>query len=349
MLPAISSPRRLATLIAMLTTLLALPVILYGIGLPPKAELYRGITREAGTFEAMGRAFFEEQGDVDVLVFGSSLLRAAVDGRMLQSALSTKLGRQAKVLVVGVNWPGVDIQYFLLRDLLAQRRVHMAVMSLPVGQQNTSMPHVQLFRLIRYGDHPDAFAGLSLLNRARLYSAMVLGAPRHAVTMLRPNRGNAVHEADETLRPDNERDIGYYGAPFVPDQRQAPAIPAESLTWCEMTAGSFRFENEMLAPYQMHFLRRIGTLFQEQHVRTVFLNVPLDSDHGSSIMRERLYWPDLFGADTRMVGAPSATLFHGFSDAEFYRFYADQHLNQNGRKYYTAAVLPAILHLYDAP
>jgi hypothetical protein len=167
--------------------------------------------------------------------------------------------------------------------------------------------------------------------------------------MLRPNRGNAVHDADEILRPDNERDIGYYGAPFVPDRRQAPVMSPESLTCSETTAASFRFENQALADYQMHFLRRIGALFQEQHVRTVFLNVPLDGDRGSSVMRERLHWPDLFGPDTRMVGIPSARLFHGFSDEEFYRFYADQHLNQNGRKYYTATVLPAILNLYDAP
>jgi hypothetical protein len=294
----------------------------------------------------MGRAFFEEKDDVDLLVFGSSLVRAAIDGRMLERELSAKLGRPAKVLVVGVNWPGLDIQYFLLRDLLEHRRVHMAVLALPVGQQNTSMPHVQLFRMIRFGDYPDAFEGLSLLNRARLYSAMVLGAPRQALTMVRGNRVSSERAPDEFFRPDNEREVGYYGAPFVRDARRPPVFAPASLTYTPVADCSFEFRNEPFSPYHMHFLERMGRLLQEKKVRSVFVNIPLDGDRGSAVMRERLYWPSLFGPDTYMVGVPSALLFRGFSDDEFYRFYADQHFNRNGREYYTAAVLPAILDIH---
>jgi hypothetical protein len=349
MLPSVSSSKNVSVLIGVLVVLLTLPVTLFWIGYPSKSELYRGVTREAGTFETMGRAFFEEKGDVDLLVFGSSLVRAAMDGRMLEREMSAELGRPAKVLVVGVNWPGLDIQYFLLRDLLAQRRVRMAVLALPVGQQNTAMPHVQSFRLVRYGDYPDAFKGLSFLNSARLYSAMVLGAPRHALSMVRANRVAGTRAVDEFVRPDNEREEGYYGDPYQYEPGEPPTFAADCLLYSPKTAGTFVFENEPFPEYHMHFLRRMGALLQEHRVRTLFVNVPLDKDRGSKVMRERLYWPDLFGPDTYLAGVPSASLFEGLSDDEILRFYADQHLNRNGREYFTGAVLPAILDVHRRP
>jgi hypothetical protein len=176
---------------------------------------------------------------------------------------------------------------------------------------------------------------------------MVLGAPRHALSMVRSNRVAGSQGADEFFRPDNEREVGYYGAAYVPEQRRPPALPADSLLYCASTASQFRFENDPFPEYHMHFLRRMGALLQEHGVRTLVLNVPIDRDRGASVMRERLYWPDLFGPETYMAGIPSALLFEGFSDEEFYRFYEDQHLNRNGREYFTAALLPAIVDVYD--
>src|ERR1035438_9675068 len=124
--PAVESPRSLAALIALLCAALLLPVILFAIGLPPKAMVYRG------PFAVMGREFYGTKGDIDVLVFGSSLLRIAVDKTMLERALAAKLGRPARVVIAGPNWAGLDLPYFLLRDLLSQRRVHMAILAVPI-------------------------------------------------------------------------------------------------------------------------------------------------------------------------------------------------------------------------
>ena len=58
--------------ILLLSVLLLLPVILAPSGVP-KSEMYRGITREAGSFAFMGRRVLLEEasGDIDILFFGA--------------------------------------------------------------------------------------------------------------------------------------------------------------------------------------------------------------------------------------------------------------------------------------
>ena len=117
------------------------------------------------------------------------MLRAAIDGDAVEQALSVKLGRPAKVLVCGVNWAGMDIQYFLLRDLLEHRKVSTVVLSIPVGQQDTSMPHVQVIphAALRRLSGRVKVAGLNPCEcTAPRCTARMLGAPRQALNSLRP-------------------------------------------------------------------------------------------------------------------------------------------------------------------
>lgn len=346
MTPAIPSPRRLAAMILLMIAFLTLPITLWLVGLPPRAEMYRGVTREAGDFPYMRHIFFEEQGPIDVLFFGASLLRRAVDGDMVEQALSKKLGRPARVVVCGVNWAGLDMQYFLLRDLLEQRQVRTVVLSVPIAQQENAMPHVNTYRVARFGDDLNLFRRLDWRSNAALYGAMVLGAPRQALNLVRSNL-TATSAID--MHPDQggELDTGYYGAPFVPDHRPAPVFSGQSLIYSSSTEGDFRFRNHPMGRYQMAFLKRIAVLLRSHHVRVVFLNIPTDSDRNNPVVSERLRWPDYMGPDSGIVGLSSARLFQGFSEDEFYRFYTDQHLNRNGREYFTAAMIPAFLAFYD--
>lgn len=348
MYPAISSLPRLFAMILLMGLLLLLPVILAVVGLPSKAEMYRGITREAGSFAFMGHEFFEEKGDIDMLFFGASLLRAGIDGEIVEQGLSTHLRRPAKVMVAGVNWAGMDLQYFLLRDLLEHRHVHTIVLSIPIGQQETSMPHVQLFRMLRYGDYPDAFEGMNLPNCTSMYATMVLGAPRQTLNLIRNNRVNETETRIPSRAVSDE--VGYYGAPFIRDQRPPPVLPAESMIYSQTTAEQFRFIGKKMSTYHNHFLKRMAKLFQEHNVdQVIFLNLPLDGDRGSPVVSERQQWAEEFGPKCKIVGISSARLFAGFPEDEFLRFYSDQHLNRNGREYFTAAVLPALVSIYGKP
>ncbi len=292
----------------------------------------------------MGHQFFEKKSDIDLLIFGASLLRFGIDSQRTQSALSARLGRPATVVVAGASWAGFDMQYLLLRDLLERRHVRVVLMAVPVSQPDSRLPHVMLYRLFRFGDDPGFLDGLTLRQRASIYGETVLGGPRQALTLV---RSNLVGKAEVDTRLDPEIRDGYYGAPFVEDLRNPPALPAAYAIYTPSSAKRFVFQNRPLAAYQMHFILRMAALLKEQHVRTIIFNVPRDDEEGVAEVRERLYWPDVFGPDTRMAGIPPATLFAGMSDREFDRFYVDEHLNANGKRYYTTA-MPSLC-LLSAP
>lgn len=331
---------------AVLALFLALPVLLYAWGLPPKYSVYRGITLEAGRFPYLGKLVTQEKGDIDLLFFGSSLVRASVDVPLVEKALQGAGYTRPVLRMGGVNWPGLDMQYFLLRDLLEHRKVKRVVLSMAVGQQDTLMPHVQLFRYLRWGDYKDVFDGLTVRQAASLYGVMVLGAPRQALTLVRENRvKDWSGDVPEPGQPRTD-EVGYYGAPFVRMELIPPAIPVQEMVYEQGGAGKFQFLNRRPNDYQWRFLQRLAALLRQHRVQVIFLNTPMPEERANDFVRERLPWMTIFGPGTRVVGVPPAQLFAGMSEQDFYRHYYDQHLNRNGREYFTKAILPALLAIY---
>jgi hypothetical protein len=340
-------PRLCFFIVVMLVTL-ASPVLLFVLGLPPKQEVYKGIAQEAGKFAYLDRVIFEEQGDIDILFFGSSLLRAAIDAPTLKEASARITGRPLSIVVAGVNWPGWDMQYFLLRDLLEHRKVKLLVLSMPVGQQDTFLPHIQLFRFLRLGDYPNTFQGLSMRQGLSLYGTMVLGAPRQALNLARANQvSDWSGEIPEAGRPRSD-EHGFYGSPFQRFVRTPPGLRPADLLYSPATAGQFQFLGRMPNDYQLKFLHRTADLLSRAHVPVVILNTPLGSEIGQTIVQERIFWPDVFGAATRIIGVPSSVLFEGLASPQIEKFYMDDHLNRNGREYFTGAIVPALLEVYES-
>jgi hypothetical protein len=344
MIQAIPSRPWLVAFVVGMGFFLTLPLTLNTVGLCSKREAYRAVPVESGKFPLMAHQFFEEKGDIDLLIFGASLLRYAVDSDAVRSALSKHLGRPATVVVAGAGWAGYDMQYLLLKELLEHRRTHAIVMALPVGQSDSHFPHILLYRMFRFGDDPSFFQGLTVRERFAVYGEMVLGAPRQALSLLRANRLN--QDEIDSSHVDPQTQSGYFGTPFVKDDREPPALAPTSAIYSPLTASNFRIENLRPNSYQMHFIRRMAVLLREQSVQTIIFNVPRDSERGLTQIHERLYWPDVFGPRTKMIGIPTATLFAGIDDRDFHRFYMDEHLNANGRRYYTTAMLPALLSLF---
>lgn len=331
---------------AVVAVFLLLPILLHAWGLPPKFAVYRGITLEAGRFPYLGRLVTQDKGDIDLLFFGSSLVRASVDVPMVEQALREAGHGDPVVRMGGVNWPGLDMQYFLLRDLLERRRVKRVVLSMAVGQQDTVMPHVQLFRFLRWGDYADVFDGLTWRQGASLYGVMVLGAPRQALTLARHNRVS--DWSGDVTAPGQPRtdELGYYGARFVRVERRPPVIPAREMIYEPGGAGKFRFLNRRPNDYQWRFLLRLAGLLRQHHVQVLFLNTPMPEERDNNFVQERLPWMELFGPGTRVIGVAPARLFAGMSEEDLYLHYYDQHLNRNGREYFTRAILPAMLAIY---
>jgi hypothetical protein len=104
---------------------------------------------------------------------------------------------------------------------------------------------------------------------------------------------------------------------------------------------------EPLGGYQRYFAKKIVELAKQSGARVVFLHIPYDDEFGATTMREREAWSATLGMDAPMIGISAATLFGQISQERYLHFFVDQHLNSNGRKVFTSAVIPGIVKFYD--
>lgn len=350
MLREFSSPRQALAFCLLVAALLASPLLLLRVGLPPRAEVYRGVTLEAGNYGFLEAQIFEEKEDLDIAFVCSSLLARAIDAPHVQRELSKRLGREARVILLGANWQGLDLQYVLLRDLLEHRRVRMVVMSMPIPTYTSDRPHVQAFRWLRYGEFPEVIGGLPLGSRTTLYADFVLGAPRQWLSLLRANQVDPALTLSPALGTRyDEVGFGYYGAPWVAERTSPPAIPAASMIYTPETRERFAFDGPALGPFQRHFAEAVGALVQQYGVHLTLLHVPIDSEQGSHRVPERMLWSEVIHAPLSIVGVPSAELFQGVPGDRFLHHYHDQHFNANGTRLFTRVVTPALLDLYAEP
>lgn len=330
---------------AVLLFFLALPVLLAKSALVSRKGVYQAVPLRAGPYSHFEQQIFEEKSDIDILFLGSSLIWSAVDTPYVQKELSRKLGRDVNVLTFGSNWRGEDLSYVLLRDLLEKRKVQMLVIHMPLDYQTEETPHKQAFRWMLYTENEAALQGLSLRSQLTIYGEEVLGAPRHLLSLIRPDLRGKETSVSATLGA-NKVEQGFYGAPFVRRAPPVPNFPATDLIYSPKTKDRFYFTGQALNSYQLHFVRLIFDLARQHRVHLAILNIPISRDRHSSVAVERMFWPEVFGADVPIVGVPPATLFKEMSDAEIDQLFYDEHLNVNGSEYFTRAIAPAILELY---
>lgn len=339
----------------LLLALLAAPAVVARLGILDRSTAYPTMPVGAGPTRHIERQIFEEHGDLDVAFIGSSLMWSGVDAPYVQSALSDALGREAAVTVIASVWPGLDRDYAFLRDLLQRRRVRLVVLQFPHRNRPTldfaaevnrvsDQPHVQAYRFYRVGEFPRVMDGLDWHGRTALYAEAVLGMPRHLLSMLRPNM-MAPSPVEATLGTRFQQ-LGFYGAPFEPFRPTPPTVPAEEMIYSEATSASYRFFDEPLPPYQAQFAKLIASLIAEYDVPAVLLHVPQANEIDAEFVEERVNWLEDTGIDATMVGIPPAKLFRGFDEAETYKFFSSDHLNENGAIYFTHTVMPALLKVY---
>jgi hypothetical protein len=226
---------------------------------------------------------------------------------------------------------------------MEHRRVKVLVIAAPAWVHRSNQPHVQLFRVVRYGDYPGALDGLGFRSRLAVYADYELGAPRQALSLLRPN----------LVAPDAGRaratrvSIGYQGGPFVPHEVLDPAVPPRESIDSDKSRDLFRFDGPPLSPYQLHFLRKTAELAREHGALLVILHLPSPSERGSMIVPDRKLMPEIFGDGVFFVGVPSARLFRNVPDSQFLDYYQDEHVNLNGSDLFTRAINPALIEIYE--
>ncbi len=343
MAPAFSSTQRAAIFSVILLFFLSLPFTLRWVGGVSREEVYSGISERAGAYDYIRHEIFDLAGDVDILFCGNSLLFNSIELPYIQAALSRALGRTASVVVLPQSWQGPDLNYFVTRDLMERRRVKMLVIAAPAWIQRSNQPHVQLFRVVRYGDHPGALAGLGPEYRLAIYAEFVLGAPRHALDLLRPNLID--HDATFQVRPSPR--AGYMGRPFVPREPDPPALPPASMIYSPDTRGTFRFDGPPLNDYQLHFIRKTAELTRQHGALLVILHMPSPSEHGDDIVPDRRLMPSVFGDRVVFAGVPSSRLFQKIPAGQLEDYYVDEHFNWNGMQLFTRTITPALIRLYE--
>ena len=235
------------------------------------------------------------------------------------------------------------MNYFVSRDLMEARKVKMLVLASPAWTQKSNQPHVQLFRMIRFGDHPGALDGLDLRHRLAVYGDYVLGAPRQALSLVRPNLIDP--RAGASIGYGTAE--GYMGRPFVPHAVMAPAIPVSSMIYSDQTHDLFRFAGNPLNSYQLHFLKKSAELARAHHAVLVILHIPSPTERDETAVHDRPRLPEAFGDSVFFVGVPSARMFQDIPPAEFFDYYHDEHVNTNGMDLYTKTITPVLVDLYE--
>jgi hypothetical protein len=342
MSPAFPSVRHTFVFGLLLIVCLILPMLLHAVGGVSLEETYRGISERAGAFEHMRKEIFTDRSPADIVFCGSSLMRNAIDPKLAEAELSRALGRPAKVVMLPQSWQGPDLNYYVARDLVERRKTGMLVLSAPAFVHRSAQPHVQLFRVIRYGDHPGALDGLGLRPRLAIYAEYVLGGPRQALNLVRANPD----VPPTSIRMDGTR-RGYMGTTFVERPAVDPELDGQTMIAAGRENPRFRFDGPLLNHYQLHFLRKSVELGVLHHIPVVMLHLPSPAELGQDFTPWQRNTAELFGGNTTLAGISSADLFRRIPADQRIDYFMDEHMNANGQKLFTKAILPALVKVYE--
>ena len=352
----------------LLAALLAAPWLAGKQLLPPRKYAYtEGLS--SAPYAWLQQQIFEETNDIDIAFVGTSKLLYGIDTPQVQAKLTEHLGRPAVVRSLCWSGAGFDAQYVYIRDLLARRRVKLMVMydELPRHRISEVTPH-----WFRYGDDAYILPELPVKLRLVYYFGAVVGMPNNLVQRFSPNLGMAPAEVFSNYYRLNCRSpypgtrlgslatqVGYdphigmpvmLKSPFVPYTPPVSPGPGAVEIYPGPGATNFVFSHDPVPEYQTVFARRFALEVKDHGCRLVVLHVPDLTEPGgrrAAAMLESRCWPDFFGMDVRVVGIPPERLFAGLSDREIERLYCDDlHFNENGQRYFTWVVIPALFGLY---
>jgi hypothetical protein len=355
--PAFSSTRQAGAFALLLLVILLGPWLVGKWALPPREQIYSSIPWRKGSFPYFYRQIFEEKSNVDIAFIGSSHMSNDIDTPYVQQQLSEKLGRPATVISLCWVNRGFDTYYFIAKDLLEHRKVHLLVF---YDDHALNEPHLSSWRWVRFGDNSADLTGLPLSFRIKYYYGSILGLPRNLLNCLRSNL--------ETAGPDQF--FSYYSHAFFPSDYlgaftsqvaynrrpdlfrlyspQTRATPADVCVYSPETRNQFHFSDSPAPPLQAYFARKFLALTEQDHTRLLCLNLPILSDRYAQTIPEGRLWKDCFEANAALVGIAPARLFEGLDDEQMGQLYQDdEHFNQNGQAYFTRLVTPDLIKLYE--
>jgi hypothetical protein len=317
------------------------------------ADVFRSVPPRYANYRFMGNAI-AGGGNVDVLVVGASDAETAFDTKVLTEELSTKLGRPARVLNFGANWYGAEAYFARVQGALSNLKVKLVVVLDSFG--GTNYPH----ELAAYWWlHPKTIVPASLTprERAALYAATLLGAPRRSWADLHGVANLSITPEWQPGATERDQTLGFYGvrlgwsdggprAEYADVTRALPEIPLSALFYRNAEDDGFVDFYGPYTAYQTAFLKQIEKIVTAQGGIFEMASTPVAVNGKLS---DKAFVRPLWHGEPRswpQFGIATARLFEGLSDEEAHAFYFNEyHLNAAGAKLYSRAIAPALAKL----
>jgi hypothetical protein len=363
MRPAFSSTEKAAAFVLLLLLLLLAPWLAGKRFLPPREQAYASAGWGWGPYPWIQKQIFDETNDIDIAFMGSSRIDWAIDTPYVQEKLDERLGR--KTVVRSICWAGngFDALAITARDLLEHRHVKTLVFCDESGMVN---PGTGAVNWCRWGDDAGMLSGLPIRYKAYYYFAATVEMPRNLLELLTPNLPEETNDAIPNYyeanwhAPNPEKTLGAVIAQvgyrdydkveaFAPYLPQTGVTAADVFIYTPATATNFAFSERPLPVWQVHFLEQLESEAKSHDCKLVVLHVPVMEEKGSRQVSESAYWPGVMGTDVAMMGVPTGRLFAGMTDGEIKRLFSNSdHMNENGVKYFTPLIVPALIQLYES-
>ena len=324
---------------------LLLPLGLRAFHAPSHRTRMATAPTSVGEYTFIQHEVFDETSDLDVVFAGDSLMLNGIDTVEVQKALSEALGRPARVITLGWYWSGEDILYYVLRDLLAHRKVSHVVLRLQSEQTRPSSSHPQAYRWLFGCEHDRVIPTLGLKDWLQAYGIEAIGGPRNLVSLVRPDLLMPAWSAPTLGHMVVMRQLS---GPFRPEDVPVPRFSLDTL----MVDATNRLQrlDPVGAPsggFQHQYAVGVRDLLRDRGIPVTLIRVPARTEaraHTLPVLDEQL---SLYGDGTRLVVPDPGQLFAQVSDSELdgFYYYDQAHLNGNGSRYFTLAVMPALVEI----
>lgn len=345
--PAFASRRAALCFLSLVAAILLLPAIISWSGMIHRRQSYEIMTSNHGAYSFVAHEIFDNNGDIDLLFLGSSVLFAGVDTPQVQRELSAQLGRPARVLTFGHYFNSADVLYMELRDTLERKRIRMVILSIP-RMPYSDGPSTTGCRFLRHTEAWEIFDQVPLKYKAAMYACTLLRAPRDILSIIRQNPSSISPTPFAKDLGADKAEIGLGRDPrtFTRFTPTSPSIAGEQMIYSPETRENFSFRDHEIPFYQGLFLEKIAQLCRQKQVPLAILNIPQPTERNSNRVIERT---TDFVLDVPLIGVPPATLFAGLNGEEIDQLrFDDAHFNANGSEFFTRTVMPAILEVYTA-
>lgn len=368
MRPAFSSTKQAAAFAFLLLFLLAAPWLSAKKIIPPPKPSYSSESIKWEYFAWVQKFIFEETNDIDIAFVGSSHMEHGIDTPYVQQKLDERLGHPTVVRSICWAGAGFDGLYFFTRDLLEHRHVKTLVFYDETSGKTPNEVHPFATHWFRFREAGEVLSGLPVADQAKYYFASVIGMPRNLLELFTPNLARdtnstrisnhflekAATEPETRLGSMSTRlgfdpITGEIGTPFTPYVPATKVASNDVRIYSPETASDFVFSNQPLPAFQTYFARQFGLMVKKHGCKLVLLHLPVSAERIAPAMIESRYWPDLLQTEVCVMGIPGKQLFAGVSETEIGRLYTDPvHLNENGQKYFTPLITPALLQFYES-